>query len=106
MFLFKYHGTLDPEGILADDEEFVGIGGAYVNVYVNFADYDGAAVLAEFYAKRCGWILDEEFEAFEISLDTLENEDEKALFKEAEEYGYTTENFMYPLHDEDEDEQQ
>ncbi len=64
--------------------------GAYVSLYIDYKDIEGALRLAKFYIKDEGWkvtkIEDEYF-----TLDTINDVDEeqKEFYEEAKEYGYT-----------------
>ena len=64
--------------------------GAYVSLYIDYKDIDGAMKLAKFYIKEEGWKLTEIEEEY-FTLDTIDDvdEDQKELYAEALEYGYT-----------------
>ena len=51
MFLFTIRAKPDPENDEVDDD----VGGAYVNVWVNFPEA-AAEVVAWFYIKETGWV--------------------------------------------------
>ena len=52
MFLFTIIAKPGPEIEEKDDD----IGGAYVNVWVNFPEEDAAEVVARYYIKDAGWV--------------------------------------------------
>ena len=64
--------------------------GAYVSLYIDYKDIEGAMKLAKFYIKEEGWKLTE-IEKEYFTLDTVDDvdEDQKELYTEALEYGYT-----------------
>ncbi|MCH3880899.1 MULTISPECIES: hypothetical protein [Tenacibaculum] len=64
--------------------------GAYVSVYVDYKDIDGAFKLAKHYIKEEGWKVTEIEEEY-FTLSSLEDvdEDQEDFFTEAQEFGYT-----------------
>lgn len=64
--------------------------GAYVSLYIDYNDIDGAMKLAKFYIKQEGWKVTE-IEQEYFTLDSVDDvdEDQKELYTEAVEYGYT-----------------
>lgn len=85
MFLFNLHAV--PTKSSEHFNEFVG---AYVSVYINYADADGAMQLAKYYVEQEGWVvnnIEDDYYAIE-SADELEGE-QLDLFDEAEQYGFT-----------------
>lgn len=68
-------------------DEFIG---AYISVYINFKDVDGAMQLAKFYVEKEGWVVNNiEEDYYEIEDVTDLDEEQQELFEEAQEYGYT-----------------
>lgn len=64
--------------------------GAYVSLYIDYKDIDGAIRLAKYYIKDEGWKvtdIEEEYYVLE-SIEDVE-EDQKELYTEALEYGYS-----------------
>lgn len=64
--------------------------GAYVSVYINYSDVNGAMQLAKYYVEEEGWVvnnIDDEYYVIDNKED-LDN-DQQELFSEAKEYGYT-----------------
>jgi hypothetical protein len=94
MYLFQYVCHVDPEGELARDSRFDDIGGAYLNVWIAFADVEGAEELSRFYARRAGWAINRTVGTWQIDAQNCLERD-KALFTEASEYGYCTAAYMW-----------
>lgn len=85
MFLINLHAIPTEKS-----EYFNQVLGAYVSSYIDYKDIDGAMTLAEKYVENEGWKvenIDDEYFVIE-SIDELE-EEQKELFEEAQEYGYT-----------------
>jgi hypothetical protein len=64
--------------------------GAFVSVYIDYADAEGAIQLAKYYTEEEGWkveSVDDEF--FEIDDETELDKENREFFDEAKEYGYT-----------------
>lgn len=64
--------------------------GAYVSLYIDYKDIEGALKLAEHYIKEEGWKLTKIEEEY-FTLDSIDDVDEeqKELYQEAIKYGYT-----------------
>lgn len=64
--------------------------GAYVSLYIDYKDIEGALRLAKHYIKSEGWKVTEIEEEY-FTLDSVDDvdEDQKELYNEAIEYGYT-----------------
>ena len=64
--------------------------GAYVSLYIDYKDIEGAIRLAKFYIKDEGWKVTEiEEEYFTLNSVSEVEDDQKELYKEAIEYGYS-----------------
>ena len=65
--------------------------GAYVSLYVDYKDIEGAMQLAKFYIKEEDWkVVEIEDEYFTLdSVDDVEDDEQKELYEEALEYGYS-----------------
>ncbi|GGG96753.1 hypothetical protein GCM10011416_13280 [Polaribacter pacificus] len=64
--------------------------GAYVSLYIDYKDIDGAYKLAKHYIKQEGWKvteLEEEYYTLDSANDV--DEDQVELYEEALEYGYS-----------------
>ncbi|PKH49265.1 hypothetical protein CXF68_00535 [Tenacibaculum sp. Bg11-29] len=64
--------------------------GAYVSLYIDYKDIEGALKLAKHYIKDEGWKVTEIEEEY-FTLDSVDDvdEDQRELYSEAVEYGYT-----------------
>lgn len=64
--------------------------GAYVSLYIDYKDIQGALKLANFYIKDEGWKVTEIEDEY-FTLDSVDDVDEeqKELYTEALEYGYS-----------------
>ncbi|WP_420552467.1 hypothetical protein [Tenacibaculum aiptasiae] len=64
--------------------------GAYVSLYIDYKDIEGAIRLAKFYIKDEGWKVTEIEEEY-FTLDSVNDvdDDQKELYEEALEYGYS-----------------
>jgi len=100
MLLINLHAI--PE---STSEYFGKVIGAYVSVYVDYVDAEGAIQLAKFYTEDEGWKVENiEDEFFEIENAAELDEEQKQFFEEAEEYGYTMIFNCYESEDEGEEE--
>ncbi|CAL2087880.1 hypothetical protein [Tenacibaculum sp. 190524A05c] len=64
--------------------------GAFVSVYIDYADAEGAIQLAKYYTEEEGWKVnnvDDEF--FEIEDEKELDKENREFYDEAKEYGYT-----------------
>ncbi|TCP23714.1 hypothetical protein EV195_108187 [Tenacibaculum skagerrakense] len=64
--------------------------GAFVSVYIDYADAEGAIQLAKYYTEEEGWkveAVDDEF--FEIDDEKDLDKENREFYDEAKEYGYT-----------------
>ena len=70
-------------------EQYDEVIGAYVSLYIDYKDIEGAYKLAKHYIKSEGWKLTELEEEY-FTLDTVSDVDEDhiELYEEALEYGY------------------
>lgn len=78
--------------------------GAFVSVYIDYKDLNGAINLAKYYVNEEGWKIDKvEEEYFTLnSIDDVSDEDGQIeLYKEALEYGYA---IIFNCYEEDEEE--
>ncbi|WP_299162662.1 hypothetical protein [uncultured Tenacibaculum sp.] len=64
--------------------------GAYVSLYIDYKDIEGAIRLAKFYIKDEGWKVTEiEEEYFTLNSVNDVDDDQKELYEDAVEYGYS-----------------
>lgn len=95
MFLFQLVCKIDPAGKLAADKQFAKVGGAYVEVWIHFKDFEGAKVLAQHYAQQAGWLIEKQWGIMKIQRSQLSKKD-KPFYEEAVKYGYSTVARMWP----------
>ena len=95
MYLFMIEATPGPDVELGEEGEGQSIGGAYVNCWIDYKNYEGAEHLAVFYIKNQGWIPGEIVEAYEIEKKG-DRGDDAARIAEAEETGYCVLFNCYP----------
>ncbi|WP_347175114.1 hypothetical protein [Polaribacter uvawellassae] len=71
-------------------EQYDEVIGAYVSLYIDYKDIEGAYKLAKYYIKSEGWKVTEIEEEY-YTLDTVDDvdEDQVELYEEALEYGYS-----------------
>lgn len=80
MYLFTIRAKPDPDNEDIDDD----VGGAYVNVWVNFPEQDAAEVVAKYYISEAGWIPDLTLEIHWVDEEDYEaNDEDKDYFMEA-----------------------
>ncbi|MFT4576802.1 MAG: hypothetical protein ACI9SI_001736 [Polaribacter sp.] len=71
-------------------EQYDEVIGAYVSLYIDYKDIEGAFKLAKYYIKEEGWKVTEiEEEYFTLDSITDAEEDHIELYEEALEYGYS-----------------
>jgi hypothetical protein len=73
-----------------NSEQYDEVIGAYVSLYIDYKDIEGAYKLANYYIKSEGWKVTEIEEEY-FTLDTVNDvdEDQVELYEEALEYGYS-----------------
>ena len=98
MYLINIHAKPTEES-----DQFDKVLGAFVSVYVDYKDIDGAFELAKFYTQEEGWAIDEvETEHFTFnSKDDIVDEEEIELYDEAKKYGYAMIFNCYETEDEE-----
>lgn len=76
--------------------------GAFVSVYIDYVDAEGAIYLAKYYTEQEGWKvenIDDEF--FEITNSNELDKEQRECFDEAKEYGFT---MVFNAYESDEEE--
>jgi hypothetical protein len=101
MYLITIRSRIKPNSKVA--ERFPDIGGAYVNCYIQFKDYDAAEKLAKLLIRAQGWIPEKRTEAWELRKSKLKTKKEKQYYAEALKYGYSLVFHMWPKDAEDAD---
>ena len=99
MYLINLHAIPQKES-----EYFEKVKGAYVSVYIDYADAEGAIELAKYYTQEEAWTVDVvEEEFFEIDNDNELDEEQKEFYDEAKEYGFT---MVFNCYESDEEEEE
>jgi len=97
MYLINIHAKPTKES-----EQFDKVVGAYVSIYLNYQDIEGAFELAKFYVIEEGWKIDEiEEEYFTIDSKKDIDKEDIELYEEALEYGFSMIFNCYESEDED-----
>ncbi|MDY0780703.1 hypothetical protein [Tenacibaculum sp. IB213877] len=98
MYLINAHAVPGKES-----EYFNEVKGAFVSVYINYADVEGALQLAKFYIEDEGWkveSIDDDY--YVIDGEEELDEDLREFYQEAKEYGYSIIFNCYEEGDEEE----
>lgn len=95
MFCFTIHATPDPDR--EQDAAAEGSAGAYVNCWIDYADEEGAEVLARHYLTEAGWLPGKTEDVGYLERDGCsEDEHDLQCFDEAVEYGSSLCFHLYP----------
>lgn len=94
MYLITIHSRIKPNSKTA--ERFPDVGGAYVNVWIQFKDFEAAEKLAKLLIRERGWIPVKTTEASVISRKGLKTKKDRQFYAEAIRYGYTLVFHMWP----------
>ncbi len=71
-------------------EYYEKVAGAFVSVYIDYVDAEGAIQLAKYYTEEEGWKVNNvEDEFFEIENKKELDKENREFYDEAKEYGYT-----------------
>ena len=101
MFLFTFRSRLKPKSEAA--QRLSDMGGAYVNCYIQFKDYEAAEKLAKLLIKEDGWIPEEMTDAWRVQKNKLKTKKHKQYYSEAIKYGYCLVFHLWPKDAEDAD---
>lgn len=94
MFLFTFRSKINPkskEARLRSD-----VGGAYVNCWINFKDFQAAEKLAKLLIREQGWIPEIKTRESRIQKRLLKKKKEKQYYAEAIKYGYSLVFHLWP----------
>jgi hypothetical protein len=94
MYLFTIRSRINPKSKVS--EEFREFGGAYVNCYIQFKDFEAAEKLAKLLIKEQGWIPEMRTDAWQIQKKELRTKKDKQYYSEAIKYGYSLVFNMWP----------
>ena len=85
MYLINIHAKPTKES-----EQYDEVIGAFVSIYIDYKDLEGAMELAQFYVREEGWKIDEvEEEYYTINSTEDLDEEDLELYEEALEYGFS-----------------
>ena len=83
-------------------EYYEKVAGAFVSVYIDYADAEGAIYLAKYYTEEEGWKVDNvDDEFFEIEDEKELDKENREFYDDAKEYGYT---MVFNCYESDEEE--
>jgi len=88
MFLFTIKSRLNPKSKVERECPDTNIGGAYINCYISFKDFDAAEQLAKLLIKARGWVPEKRSDAWTIKKGKLRTKRERQYYAEAIKYGY------------------
>ena len=101
MYLITFRSKINPKAKAA--EKFSDTGGAYVNCYIQFKDFEAAEKLAKLLIRAQGWIPEKRTDAWVIQKKKLKTKKERQYYAEAIKYGYSLVFHMWPKDAEDAD---
>jgi hypothetical protein len=96
MFLFTIESLINPKSKQSREFADDNIGGAFVNCYIAFKDFEAAEQLAKFLIKDRGWIPKKRTDAWPLQKRKLRTKKEKQYYAEAIKYGYSLVFHMWP----------
>ena len=99
MYLFTFESKVKPKTKAA--EEFSDFGGAYINCYIHFKDFEIAEKIAKLLIRGRGWIPGERIEAWELQKSKLKTKTDKQLYAEALKYEYTLAFYLWETGEDD-----
>jgi hypothetical protein len=88
MYLINFRSRVNPKSKRAA-EEFSGIGGAYVNCWINFKDYEAAEKLAKILIRERGFIPEKKTDAWLMQKKHLKTKRQRQYYAEAMKHGYS-----------------
>jgi hypothetical protein len=94
MYLFTFIAKVSRN--LREAERFAELGGAYVNCWINFKDYEAAEKLAKLLIRDAGWIPAKKLKAAGVRKKWCKKKSEQRCYSEAMQYGYTLVFNMWP----------
>ena len=86
MFLFTIKATINPRSL--DRKRLPEIGGAYVNCYISFKDFEVAEQLARLLIRKRGWTPAKKSEAWKLQRSKMRTKKQKQYYEEAIKFGY------------------
>ena len=101
MYLFTISSKINPKSTAA--EKLPEIGGAFVNCYIQFKDYEAAEKLAKLLIKDEGWIPGKVTDAWRVHKNKVKTKKQRQYYSEAIKYGYSLVFHMWPKDADDAD---
>jgi hypothetical protein len=99
MYLFTFRARMKPNSETA--KRFSDVGGAYVNCWINFKDYEASEKLAKLLLRESGWIPEKKTEESVVQKKHLKKKKDLQYYSEALKYGYTMVFNLWPKNAED-----
>jgi hypothetical protein len=99
MYLFTVISKVNPKAKTA--EEFSDAGGAYINCYISFKDFEAAEKLAKILIREQGWLPGRTTDAWKIQKGKLKTKKQKQYYAEAIKYDYALVFHIWPKGAED-----
>jgi hypothetical protein len=94
MYLINFRSRINPKSKAA--EELSDMGGAYVNCWINFKDYDASEKLAKILIRERGFIPEKKTDAWVMRKKNLKTKKQKQYYAEALKYGYSLVFNLWP----------
>jgi hypothetical protein len=101
MYLFTFRARLKPKSETA--KRLHDVGGAYVNCWISFKDFEAAEKLAKLLIKDSDWIPEIKTVEFLFRKKGCKNKKERQYYAEALKFGYTLVFHLWPKDAEDSD---
>jgi hypothetical protein len=87
MFLFTIKSRVNRKS--KTSQKFHDTGGAYVNCYISFRDFEAAKKLAKLLIRDEGWIPEKIVDAWKLQKRQMRTKKDKQYYSEAIKYGYS-----------------
>lgn len=87
MFLFTIKSRVNKKSKVS--QRFHDSGGAYVDCYISFKDFDAAQKLAKLLIRDQGWIPEKVIDSWKLQKRRLRSKKQKQYYDEAIKYGYS-----------------
>ncbi len=94
MFIFTFRSRINPKSKKA--QRCSDFGGAYVNCWINFKDFEAAEKLSKLLIREQGWIPEIKTRESKVNRKSLKTKKEKQYYAEAIKYGYSLVFHLWP----------
>jgi hypothetical protein len=94
MFLFTFRSRIHSKS--KEAKRRGDVGGAYVNCWINFKDFEAAEKLAKLLIREQGWIPEIKIRESRIQRRSLKKKKEKQYYTEAIKFGYSLVFHLWP----------